>query len=76
MSGEIMIEPEEQELFDSRLAVGVVWRVRARTGLVDSESDIRDGKGRGDYRAKLFTGQRITASGQEPATRNQASGSM
>ena len=29
VSGEIVIEPEEQELFDSRLTVGVVWRIRA-----------------------------------------------
>ena len=27
--GEIVIEPEKQQLFDPGLAVGVVWRVRA-----------------------------------------------
>jgi hypothetical protein len=29
MAGKVVIEPEEQQLFDSRLTVGVVWRIRA-----------------------------------------------
>ena len=43
MSGEIVIEPEEQELFDSRLTVGVAG-VRASTGWWTWESTSGMGK--------------------------------